>query len=229
MSLWMTPLLWQASTVSTTWTKWDSLTIFSRMRRKIFWKYFGSRSSHCSCESASFCRIFIFWLLPSSAETLNELEQKSLHLLRLYCKLNDRNGRNFAPELLWNYFQSGMSQINYLFFSCTAALQPSSGCCRNRKLSHLTEKVSRKLFLENSLFCDKIKQILAGLGALHHDDEAVVPLEKVQELDHAVHGSNSLHEADLQRNPVQSDLKGYMEIKLLCFASTFNIIFCAKL
>lgn len=91
-----------------------------------------------------------------------------------------------------------------------AALQSSAAF---RKLSHLTEKVSRKLFLQHSLLGDKVKQILAGLRPLHHDDEAVVPLEEVEQLNHAVHGADPVHEANLQRNPFQPNLKCYMEMR----------------
>ena len=91
-----------------------------------------------------------------------------------------------------------------------AALQSSAAF---RKLSHLTEKVSRKLFLQHSLLGDKVKQILARLRALHHDDEAVVPLEEVEELHHAVHGADPVHEANLEGNTLQPNLKCYMEMR----------------
>ena len=90
-----------------------------------------------------------------------------------------------------------------------AVLQSSAAF---RKLSHLTEKVSRKLFLQDSLLGDKVKQILARLRPLHHDDEAVVPLEEVKQLHHAVHGADPVHEANLERDPLQPDLKCYMEM-----------------
>ena len=90
-----------------------------------------------------------------------------------------------------------------------AVLQSSAAF---RKLSHLTEKVSRKLFLQDSLLGDKVKQILARLRSLHHNDEAVVPLEEVEQLHHAVHGADPVHEANLERDPLQPDLKCYMEM-----------------
>ena len=70
--------------------------------------------------------------------------------------------------------------------SCTAAILRLASLLHSSagfsKLSHLTEKVSRKLFLEDSLLGDKVKQILA-LTPLHHDEEAVVRLADVEDAD----------------------------------------------
>ena len=73
--------------------------------------------------------------------------------------------------------------------------------------SHLTEEVPRQLFLQHSLLCDEVEEILARLGSLHDDDEAVVSLEEVEQLDNAINTSNSLHQTNLQRNLLQTNLK----------------------
>ena len=71
----------------------------------------------------------------------------------------------------------------------------------------LAEKVSRELFLQNTFLGDEIKQILAWLRSLHHDDEAVVSLEEVNEFDNTINVGDSLHQTNLQRYSVHSDLE----------------------
>ena len=51
--------------------------------------------------------------------------------------------------------------------------------------TNLSEKVSRQLLLEHPLLCDKVEEVLAGVGPLHDDDEAVYPLEVVHQPHHA--------------------------------------------
>ena len=48
--------------------------------------------------------------------------------------------------------------------------------------------------------CDEIEEILAWLGPLHDDDEAVGPLEVVDEADDAADASEAGQQANLQRH-----------------------------
>ena len=71
---------------------------------------------------------------------------------------------------------------------------------------HLAEEVPGKVFLEDALLCDEVKEVLARLGSLHHDDEGVVALKVVDQPDHPGHVGHPVHEAHLQRHLVQSNL-----------------------
>ena len=51
--------------------------------------------------------------------------------------------------------------------------------------TNLSEKVSRQLLLEHPLLGDEVEEVLAGVGPLHDDDEAVYPLEVVHQPHHA--------------------------------------------
>ena len=53
--------------------------------------------------------------------------------------------------------------------------------------SHLAEEVPGKVFLKDALLCDEVKEVLARLGALHHDDKGVVALKVVDKSDHRQH------------------------------------------
>ena len=72
--------------------------------------------------------------------------------------------------------------------------------------TNLSEKVSRQLLLEHPLLCDKVEEVLAGVGPLHDDDEAVVSLEEVNKFDDTFHVGNSLHQTNLKWNSVHTDL-----------------------
>ena len=51
-------------------------------------------------------------------------------------------------------------------------------------VANLSEEIPGELFLKNALLGDEVEKVFAGLGTLHHDDEAVVALKVVKEADH---------------------------------------------
>ena len=75
-------------------------------------------------------------------------------------------------------------------------------------LTHLSEEVPGETLLQHTLLRDEVEEVLAGLGALHHDDEGVVALEVVDEPDDAGDAGHAVHETDLQGDAVHADLGG---------------------
>jgi len=76
-----------------------------------------------------------------------------------------------------------------------------------RRIHYLFEEAASELFLQHALLCDEVKEILAGLRALHDDDEGVVALEVVEELDDPLLPAQHVHQANLQRHAFLSDLR----------------------
>lgn len=77
---------------------------------------------------------------------------------------------------------------------------------------HLAEKVSGKLFFQHALLRDEVKEILARLRPLHHNDEGVVALKAINELDHPRQSRYDVHKADFQGNALSANLEKNKEI-----------------
>ena len=63
------------------------------------------------------------------------------------------------------------------------------------------------MFLEHTLLCDEVEEILARLWSLHHYDERVVAFKVVEEADDARKSSEEVEKADFQGNSRGSNLK----------------------
>ena len=63
------------------------------------------------------------------------------------------------------------------------------------------------MFLEHTLLCDEVEEILARLRSLHHYDERVVAFKVVEEADYARKSSEEVEKADFQGNSRGSNLK----------------------
>ena len=72
--------------------------------------------------------------------------------------------------------------------------------------TNLSKEVSRKLFLEHPLLRNEVEEVLAGVGPLHDDDEAVHPLEVVHQPHHAWAAAQHVKQTHLQGNFVISNL-----------------------
>ena len=62
------------------------------------------------------------------------------------------------------------------------------------------------MFLEHPLLRDEVEEVLAGVGPLHDDDEAVHPLEVIHQPHHAWAGAQQVKQTHLQGNFVISNL-----------------------
>ena len=72
--------------------------------------------------------------------------------------------------------------------------------------SHLTEEVPRQLFLQYSLLCDEVEEILARVGSLHDDDETVGSFEVINEFDDSRTMLEYVEQTDLKRNTIITNL-----------------------
>ena len=72
--------------------------------------------------------------------------------------------------------------------------------------SHLFEEAPGELLLEHPFLRDVVKEILAGLGPLHHDDVGVVAFKVVEQPDDPLFLPQHRHQADLQRHSLLPDL-----------------------
>ena len=72
--------------------------------------------------------------------------------------------------------------------------------------SHLTEEVPRQLFLQHSLLCDEVEEILARVGSLHDDDETVGSFEVINEFDDSRTMLEYVEQTDLKRNTIITNL-----------------------
>ena len=64
-------------------------------------------------------------------------------------------------------------------------------------ITNLSEKVSRQLLLEHPLLCDEVEEVLAGVWPLHDYDEAVDPLEVVNQPHHAGAAAQQVKQTNL--------------------------------
>ena len=62
------------------------------------------------------------------------------------------------------------------------------------------------MFLEHPLLRNEVEEVLAGVGPLHDDDEAVHPLEVVHQPHHARAAAQHVKQTHLQGNFVISNL-----------------------
>jgi hypothetical protein len=74
-------------------------------------------------------------------------------------------------------------------------------------LNNLAEKVASQLFIKHTLLRDVIKEILAGFGSLHDNDEGVMPLEAVDQFDHSGSTGHYVHQAYFQRYSFSAHLE----------------------
>ena len=72
---------------------------------------------------------------------------------------------------------------------------------------YLCKEVPGKLLLKHALLSDEVEEVLAGVRPLHHDDEAVDPLEVVHEPHHPRASAEQVQQTDLQWNLVIPDLQ----------------------
>ena len=67
-------------------------------------------------------------------------------------------------------------------------------------LTYLSKEAPGHLLFQDVFLSDEIKEVLAGLGPFHDDDEGVVSFEAVQQLDHARNFGDCYHQTHLHRN-----------------------------
>lgn len=84
---------------------------------------------------------------------------------------------------------------------------------RNDGLDNLNKEIFGQVLVKVSTLGDEVKEVLAGLGSLHHDDERVVPLEAVNHLDNFRTIPQAVQQANLQRHQIIIDLEKEFQLK----------------
>lgn len=93
---------------------------------------------------------------------------------------------------------------NVLVFN--VSVQYSTPSHRLCDADDLTEKLPGCVLIQSTFLRDKVKQVLDGVGAFHHQDKGVWTLKCIQELDHAVDGLRFSEKAYFHGHVVTVDL-----------------------
>ena len=90
-----------------------------------------------------------------------------------------------GPGTKINQFEIHGAKVHQQVFIFDVAVNDALPITSQHSFHHLAKKVASQVFVEHAFLGDKVEQVLAGFGSLHHDNEGVVSFEAVKDLDHS--------------------------------------------
>ncbi len=126
---------------------------------------------------------------------------------RLTVKIHVVSGFDVGARSKVDQLEVEGSEIHQEVLVFDVPMDDSLAMAGNDGLDDLAEEVPRQLLLKHALLRDVVKEVLAGLGPLHDNDEGVMTFKAVDQLDHSRSAGDNVHQAHFQGDPLTANLQ----------------------